>query len=115
MKALLHIDDNAAWELAIGNAKNLLDYADSIRTDCTVELVANGPAVTMLAESAARKAGIYEPLASLSERVRICACANALRKNQIPAEALPAFVTVVPAGVGELVERQAEGFAYIKP
>ena len=117
MKALFHIDDNSRWELLLGNAANMLAYCDGAaeHPPCEIEIVANGPAVTRLTAAAAREAGIYDRLAALAGRVRICACNNALRANRIPAEELPPFVEVVPAGVVEIVEREEDGFAYLKP
>ncbi|MGD1076474.1 MAG: DsrE family protein, partial [Thermodesulfovibrionales bacterium] len=53
---------------------------------------------------------------NLSKRgVLFLACRNALTAQQIGAESLPDFVTIVPAGITEIVKRQADGFAYIKP
>ncbi|MBU5583354.1 DsrE family protein, partial [Enterococcus sp. S181_ASV_20] len=43
------------------------------------------------------------------------ACNNAMRANQITKEQLPENVVVVPAGVLDLIELQAQGYAYIKP
>ncbi|WP_207204831.1 DsrE family protein [Neobittarella massiliensis] len=43
------------------------------------------------------------------------ACQNALRANGISTQALPGFVHTVPAGIAELVDRQEEGWAYVKP
>ncbi|MNE94913.1 DsrE/DsrF-like family protein [compost metagenome] len=51
---------------------------------------------------------------SISE-VLFVACNNALKANFISKEALPSFVTIVPAGVLELVNKQHEGYSYIKP
>lgn len=117
MKVIFHIDDNSRWELLLGNASNMLSYCDSAadRPVCELEIVANGPAVTQLTADAARESGRYDRLAALAERGRICACNNALRANHIPAEELPPFVEVVPAGVVEIVQREAEGYAYLKP
>jgi intracellular sulfur oxidation DsrE/DsrF family protein len=38
-----------------------------------------------------------------------------MRANQITKDQLPENVVVVPAGVLDLIELQAQGYAYIKP
>ena len=48
-------------------------------------------------------------------RSSIHACNNAMRANQITKDQLPENVVVVPAGVLDLIELQAQGYAYIKP
>ena len=56
-----------------------------------------------------------EALSNLSKEVVISVCNNALKGNNITVDDLFDFVTVVPAGVVELAEKQFEGYAYIKP
>lgn len=113
MKAIFHIDDPARWPLALGNAENLLAYCRERGMECVIELLANGPAVAA-----------YQPAGELAQRMaalaaqphtEFTACANALRAAGLSPAQLPPFVTVVPAGVAELAERQAAGYAYIKP
>lgn len=50
-----------------------------------------------------------------TEGVTFHACSNAMRANKIVKEQLPKDVVVVSAGVLDLIELQAEGYAYIKP
>jgi intracellular sulfur oxidation DsrE/DsrF family protein len=47
--------------------------------------------------------------------VQFVACRNSLVGNKIDEKVLPGFVKVVPAGVTELIKKQSEGYAYIKP
>lgn len=110
LKALFHVDEVNKWRLALTNIRNLL--ADTEVRGVEVELVANGPAVV----SYVRDAALGNELRALAnEGVRFVACRNALRGNHIAEETLPDFVQVVPAGVSELIRRQSEGFAYVKP
>ncbi len=115
MKVLFHLDDSSRWAMTLGNAANLLQYGVSSGTPLELEIVANGPAVRELCAEAAAKLGIDAQLESLAPSVRICACNNALRANDIAVEALYPFIQVVPAGVAEIALRQDDGFAYIKP
>ena len=115
MKVLFHVDDSARLTMAMGNAANLLQYGVSSGTPLEIEIVVNGPAVCALRAETAAKLGIAVQLELLAPSVRICACNNALRANDILAEELYPFIQVVPAGVAEIAFRQGEGFAYIKP
>jgi len=47
--------------------------------------------------------------------VNVMLCRNAIHLYEIPEEELVEERQIVPAGVSELVRRQAEGWAYIRP
>ena len=47
--------------------------------------------------------------------VNFVACNNAMKAMGIEQKQLTPFVKIVLVGVLELIERQAEGYAYIKP
>ena len=47
--------------------------------------------------------------------VRIELCQFALNEQKIAPEQLWSCCTVVPAGMGALVEMQRKGYAYVKP
>ena len=116
MKVLFHVDDPARWPLALTNAQNLRDYCESRGEPGVIELVANGPAVQTLTREGAGSAGLDARMEALAAGGAVfAACRNAMRGLGIAPEALCAFVTPVPAGVAELAERQADGYAYIKP
>ncbi|OYV42265.1 MAG: hypothetical protein B7X10_06775 [Burkholderiales bacterium 21-58-4] len=47
--------------------------------------------------------------------VILAQCANTLRELHVDRKDLYPFITIVPAGVGEITLRQAQGWAYIHP
>ena len=113
-RVIFHIDERSKWKLLLGNVENLLQAADSYE-DCqsiTVEVLANSEAVMEYAP--ARSAGSYSAqMAGLHQRgVTFAACRNG---NCLTETDLEDFVVAVPAGVMELVKRQAQGYGYIKP
>ncbi|MFN3429487.1 MAG: DsrE family protein, partial [Candidatus Sericytochromatia bacterium] len=76
------------------------------------EVVGHGAGIGLLLKSNTAQA---ERMAALARQgVVFAACQNTMTRKQIPPEALLPFVTVVPAGVAELIEKQAAGWAYIK-
>jgi intracellular sulfur oxidation DsrE/DsrF family protein len=91
----------------------LSSYAES-ETEHTVEVLANGEAVRAYVANTEEK--MQSKMESLhQEGVLFTACNNALNGQNIPKESLLPFVKIVPAGVRELVDKQMDGFAYIKP
>lgn len=117
-KVIFHIDESAKWRLLLGNVENLLNASAHM----TVEVLANGEAVLQYAADG--KAGPEYGADGLSAQkmallhgkgVVFAACRNAMKANGLTEDNLMVFVTTVPAGVMELVEKQAQGYGYIKP
>lgn len=112
MKVILHIDEDGKLEIALGNIKNLLNLNKNI----TIELLIHGNPIFNLKEDYAKEHGIINELKDVFNKgVIIAACNNSLNKFNIDKNELLSFVKVVPAGVMELIEKQNEGFAYVKP
>ncbi|QIK70739.1 hypothetical protein G7062_10725 [Erysipelothrix sp. HDW6C] len=105
MKVIFHVDDENVFPEAYANIKNLI--ATNQVED--IHLLLNGGPVEL---------GIDNPYIrelSVEDHVRVSVCNNALRGMGINPEQIMKSVQIVPAGVLELVVRQSEGFAYIKP
>lgn len=102
--------DPAKWNLALNNAKNL--QAELGKDNVNIEIVAYGPGLDMLkfdSEVAnrladARKGG-----------VTLAACGNTMKARKVTKQDLHTDVTVVPAGVVEIMNKQRAGWTYIKP
>ncbi len=115
-KCVFHVDEPEKVSLALANVRNLLQYYENRGLDHRTEIVLNSRAVLALrqdAENGPEAASVWKELSG--QGVVVAACGNALKGLGVAAESLYPFVRVVPAGVAELVLRQAEGFAYIKP
>lgn len=115
MRLLLHVSDNDRWSTTLGNAINFLKDIGEDHAD--VVIVANGNAAASYAYS-----DKIETMEVLADRgVQFKACRNSLKKLCaegsvcINEDALPGFVKVVPAGISEIVYKQQEGYAYVKP
>ena len=110
-KVVFHIDEQPKAALVINNISNLM--IDLGGENLEIEMVANGDAVKTLVRSTTEFGQLLKELAE--KQVVFCVCANSLRNFGIQKEELLDFVTVVSAGVGELVKKQAAGWAYIRP
>lgn len=116
MKVIFHIDEPEKWKHALINVKNMIAYYDENQQPYTIEVLANSDAVQQLVQAYAKTIGLADSITPLADKgVVFAACNNALRNAKISPDSLFPFVKVVPAGVVELVQRQAEGYAYIKP
>lgn len=112
-KVIFHIDELGKLKLLLDNVSNLLDAIDN--KSYHIEVLANGEAVKYYDTTQNIDADI-DTLEKLANRsVEFIACNNALRANHIDKDSLLKFVGIVPAGVLELIEKQNEGYAYIRP
>ena len=103
MQVVFHIDDVERWGRVRANVQNLL------KETLTIQIV-------ITANSDAVKGYLLEDNQAFIADTPIAfhACRNALRGQAIAEEQLPQQVTVVPAGVLDLVELQTKGYSYIK-
>lgn len=110
-KVIFHIDELNKWELLLKNVTNLLDMV--IQDRIVIEVLANAEAVLYYDNK--HTAG-NQILANLHEKgVLFVACNNALMGYKLNPQDIHSFVHIVPAGVYELMIKQSEGYAYIKP
>ncbi len=112
-KVIFHIDEPSKGraDQVMMNITNLLnDLGDG---NVEVELLANGGGVRSLTRGPEGQADQVELLAKRG--MRFVACQHSLEHLNLSREDLLDLVEVVPAGIGELVKKQAEGWAYIRP
>lgn len=112
-KVIFHIDEMDKWELVLGNVSNLLNAIGN--KSYSVEVLANAEAVKYY-DTSQKLVSNNSKIEKLNEKgVKFVACNNALNAHKIEPSNIMNHVSVVPAGVLELVEKQSEGYAYIRP
>jgi len=112
MNTIFHIDELSKWKVLLKDVNNLLHAVDIEK--CKIEVLANSEAVKFyINEEQNAEIAVMKEL--ISKGVKFVACNNALNSYGIKKENLFDFVDIVPAGVLELVIKQKEGYAYIKP
>jgi len=104
--------------LALNNARNVIDYYKSKGERIEVEIVAFGPGLHMLRDDTSPvKARIAEM--SLAEpAVKFIACANTQAnhaKQEQKQISLISEAALTPSGVVRLMELQKQGYAYLRP
>ncbi len=110
---LVHVDlaDAGRMSMALTNIKN---YNAALKgQEYTVVVLANAGAVPFYLASNETHVDAIKELSEAGVKFR--ACTNALNKHGIKPEDLPSYIEVVPAGIVEIVDRQREGYAYLKP
>ena len=102
--------DPAKWNLALNNVRNV--QQDLGAGKVTAEIVAYGPGIGMLKMDSVVGPRIAEALASGTV---VVACENTMRAQKLTREDMLGGIGYVGAGVVELMVRQKEGYAYIRP
>lgn len=112
-KVVFHINELSKWKLLLANVTNLLKAIENKAINIVV--LANAEAVKYYDTTQDIEADIISMEDLYNRGVEFVACNNALMANKIDKQNIMSFVDIVPAGVLELVEKQSEGYAYIKP
>ena len=111
-RLVIQVSDNdpAKWGLALNNAHNVLNDlgADTV----ALEIVVYGPGISMLKKDSPAAARVAT---ALKAGMQIVACENTLRAQQLTHADMQPDIGYVPAGVVELMKRQQQGYAYIRP
>ena len=102
--------DAGKWNLALNNAKNVQQAYGADKVD--VEIVTYGPGIGMLKLDSAIANRIDE---SKQAGIAIVACQNTMKNMKLTNDDMLPNTSYVPSGVVELMKKQSEGYAYIRP
>ena len=102
--------DPAKWSLALNNVRNL--QADLGAKNVDIEIVAYGPGIGMLKADSIVGNRIGE---ALGAGVKIVACENTMRGQKLTKSDMLEGIGYVNAGVVEIMQRQQQGWTYLRP
>ena len=102
--------DPAKWNLALNNVRNL--QADLGAKNVDIEIVAYGPGIGMLKADSVVGNRIGE---ALGAGVKIVACENTMRGQKLNQPDMLEGIGYVKAGVVEIMQRQQQGWTYLRP
>ena len=121
-RLVIHVDDNdpKRMNMALNNASNIDKYYKDKGEELVVEIVAYGPGLHMLRADTSpvkKRIKIFE---ENYDNITFKACGNTKAKMSKKAGKDVALlgnknISVVPAGVVHLMERQEQGWAYVRP
>jgi intracellular sulfur oxidation DsrE/DsrF family protein len=103
-------DDVGKWNLTLNNARNLQTELGVDKV--TIEIVAYGPGIAMLKADSPVAGRVLEAVA---QKVQVAACQNTMAAKKLAPADMVERIGYVRSGVAELVRRQQQGYAYIKP
>ena len=111
-KIVIQVSDNdpTKWNLALNNAKNLQDDVGAANVD--IEIVAYGPGIGMLKLESPTGARVAD---AMKANVKVIACENTMRGQKLIRDDMLPALSYVPAGVTEIMTKQGEGWAYLRP
>lgn len=111
-KLVIQVSDNdtGKWNLAMNNAKNI--QKDLGKANVELEIVVYGPGIGMLKADSEVGNRVAEAVES---GVKVLACQNTMRGQKLNKEDMHASVGYVPSGVVEIMQKQLQGYAYLRP
>ena len=111
-RVVMQVSDNdpGKWNLALNNARNL--QADLGASNVEIEIVAYGPGISMLKADSVVGNRIGEAIGS---GVKVAACENTMRGQKLSKSDMLGDLSYVAAGVVEIMQKQQQGFAYLRP
>ena len=102
--------DPAKWNLTLNNVKNVQTDLGAANVD--IEIVAYGPGLGMLKVDSVAGNRIAE---ALGAGVSVVACENTMKVQKVTRDEMLAKIGYVDAGVVQLMKRQQQGWAYVRP
>ena len=110
---IFHLDEDSEQKAneIFNNLRNLL--ADLGEENIEVELLTNGKGVIAMRKDNESNSLRIRHLAK--QGVKFTVCANSIKHLEISMDELVPEAEIVPAGVSELVKKQNDGWAYIRP
>jgi intracellular sulfur oxidation DsrE/DsrF family protein len=111
-KVVFQVSDGDAkkWNLALNNMNNVQEALGKDKV--AVELVVYGPGIDMLKAESTAGNRVNEAVAN---GVKVVACEVTMKAQKLTKDDMLKSVGYVPGGVIELMKKQKEGYAYIRP
>jgi hypothetical protein len=121
-RVAIQVDQNdpAVMNMALNNAKNVLEYYRGKHEDAEVEIVTYGPGLHMLRDDTSPVKDRIKQMVEVDfpSKIKFAACNNTKqgmeKREGHPITIIPQ-ATIVPAGVVRLMELQEQGWSYVRP
>ena len=121
-RVVIQVDQNDAdvMNMALNNAKNVIEYYSDKHEDVDVEVVAYGPGLHMLREDTSPVKDRIKQLKDVSfpSKIAFSACNNTkqgMEKREGHPIPIISQAGIVPAGVVRIMELQEQGYSYVRP
>ncbi|MGE5511609.1 MAG: hypothetical protein ACM31O_10225 [Bacteroidota bacterium] len=119
-KLAIQVDENnpQTMNLALNNARNVVDYYREKGENVAIEIVTFGPGLHMLRDDTSPVKQRIAAMALETPAITFIACANTqanMSKQENKPITLISEAKLMPSGVVRLMELQGKGYAYIRP
>jgi hypothetical protein len=121
-RVAIQVDQNDAdvMNLALNNAKNVLEHYRANNEDVEVEIIAYGPGLHMLRTDTSPVKDRIKQMseANSASKIVFSACNNTkqgMEKREGHAITIIPQATIVPSGVVRIMQLQEQGWSYVKP
>ena len=104
-------DESKTWGHALTLAENMQKNAGG-RDNIEIEIVAMSPGIRMVGNDSSVADRVS---AAINNGIAVTACGNTMKAVRWGEDKLAPGVRVVPFGALEIIDKQHEGWAYIKP
>lgn len=101
--------DKKDWQTLLNNLENV---KKSLGNASQMEVVIHGGALGILLKKTAFQSKRMQAIAKSG--VHFLACENTMRRKGVTQPELVGFAGTVPAGLVEIIDKQAKGWAYLK-
>ncbi len=111
-KVVIQVSDSDPknWNLALNNAKNV--QVDLGAENVAIEIVVYGPGIGMLKKDSAVGKRVEDARAG---GIGVVACENTMKAQKLTYDDMLPKIGYVPAGVVEIMQKQQQGWAYVRP
>jgi len=111
-KVVFHVttDDPKFWNQSLNNMNQLQKVLGKENVD--IELVVNGFGIGMLKMESVVGNRVNDAVAN---GIKVVACEETMRGQKLTKDDMLGSVGYVPGGVIEVIQRQKDGYAYLKP
>ena len=111
-RLVLQVSDEEAkkWNTVLNNAHNV--QVELGKDKVEIEIVAYGPGIGMLKADSLVANRIEEAMA---DGIRFVACGNTMKAQKLTKDDMIDKIDYAPAGIVRLMQRQQQGWIYIRP
>jgi len=111
-RVVFHVTESnpQKWNIVLNNVANV--QHDLGKDNVVIEIVTHGPGIDML--KAESKVGPRLAQA-LDDNVVLAACENTMRNAKVTKADMYAGISYVPSGVTHIIQRESEGWYYLRP
>lgn len=121
-QVMFHISDNdpAKMNLVLNNAANVIKHFEQVGKEVEIEIITYSGGLNMLREDKSPVKARVKSFADSYSNVSFAACGNTIKgmtKKEGKAPVLMKLdnIKVVPSGVIQIIDRQDQGWHYIRP